>query len=675
MPHFLDLPAELIHMISEFLDDEYSINYLLQTNRRLFTLLNPALYLYHAQSPLPTALEWAAGHGFERTVRYALDAGISPNKAYNQDWLPLALACIHGHEGVVRILLKHGVDLNADVEWGNFDDNDDRFESEDYGYPAALAARRGHESIMKLLLEFDTPIDDETERGDTPLGMAAGAGHLSMVKLLVEEGCEIDMPAVPPLCHAAESGHLQIVRYLLEEADVHFPDEELKARPLYAAADRGHMAAVDILTEVMDLSGLVASGDADDEERAMLLFLCAACGWESMLRQLLQRGCSPDVPIPSYYFFTSIVLKGLSPYDRHRQIITNPSPLAFAAYNGHLGTTRILLEYNASLCEGEGEHTGNPLTLAVSQSHLPIVRALLEHGANPNFREHRGEFILRQAVPSPEIFELLLDQGASLDRKKTWNESLLEKVLNDGAIDVMKILQRRGIFDSLLQDERGDALVRAARGGLRIMECLLEHGYKVTPNSEEAQLALVEAIKRTNTEVINRLYARGLVFDISVVYRTNLLGYIKCPSPDVGKVISTLDTLLAHGVDITAADGPLFNVLDRTGNCKITDIDHNCDNNEVEQYVSLLLDRGADPLQSRRRSEATPLSAAAIWNKAIVHLMLKALDDRGICLQQFGRKILYAQAQAILSDNAGVIPLLRRAYFQKKYEELPRHPS
>ncbi|KAJ5387078.1 hypothetical protein N7509_009619 [Penicillium cosmopolitanum] len=205
MPQFQDLPTELIHMISEFLDDEYAINSLLQTNRRLFTLLNPALYLHHAQYPLPIALEWAARHGFERTVRYALDAGISPNQAYEQEWLPLALACIHGHEGVVRILLKHGVDLNADVEWSNFDDNDDRFESEDYGYPAALAARRGHESIVKLLLEFDTPIDDETERGDTPLGMAAGAGHLSMVKFLVEEGCEIDMPAVPHLCHAADS--------------------------------------------------------------------------------------------------------------------------------------------------------------------------------------------------------------------------------------------------------------------------------------------------------------------------------------------------------------------------------------------------------------------------------------------------------------------------------------
>lgn len=278
-------------------------------------------------------------------------------------------------------------------------------------------------------------------------------------------------------------------------------------------------------------------------------------------------------------------------------------------------------------------------------------------------------------MASPEIFELLLDQKASIDRKRSWSESLLEKVLKDGAIDIMKILQRRGIFDSLMHDERGEALIDAAGGGVRTMEYLLGQGYKVTPNSEEAQLALMGAVKRADTDVINLLYARGLVFDISVVHRRNLLGCIECPSTDIEKVISTLDTLLAHGVDITAADSPLFNVLSKGGNCKTKDIEHICDSNDVEQYVSLLLDRNADPMQSRRRSDVCPISAAAALNKSMVHLMLKALDGRNICLQQFERQISYAKIQALQSGNPGVVSLLRRAYFRKKYEESPRHPA
>lgn len=696
MPQFLDLPTELIHIISGFLDDDYTINCLVQTNRRLFTLLNPALYLHHAQSEDPIALEWAARHGFERTARYALEAGISPNEFHDEKWLPLPLACIYGHEGVVRILLKHGVDFDAPVEWCRFEDDDDRFTNEDYGYPAALAARRGHESILKLLMEYDAPIDEETERDDTPLGMAAGAGHLSIVKFLVDQGCEIDMQSVPPLCLAAESGHLEIVRYLLEEeadqdapiadtndtslylaasnghseviklllkyeARLSIPGEEFKARPLYGAVNYGHMAAAEVLREAIDLPKLITSGDAGDDEHAMLVLLCAACGWESMLRKLLERGCSPDACAPSGHLLTSVIIKGLSTFASHYGIIRDAPPLSFAAYYGHLGTTLTLLEYNASLCESQNELTHDPLVLAVSQSHLPVVRALIEAGANPNHGEQIGDLIMRQAVPSPEIFEFLLDQGASLDQKKSWNESLLEKVLKEGAVDIVKILQKRGIFGSRLHDERGDALVYAAAGGVRMVECLLEHGYKVTPNSEEAQLALMSATKGANTKLINLLYARGLVFDISVVYRRNLLGCITCPSPDIEQVASTLDTLLAHGVDITAGDGPLFHVLDRKSRCKVPDMDHTCDDNEIEQYVSLLLDRGADPLQSRRRSETFPLSAAAHQNKSLVNLMLKALDGRKLCLEQLREKLLYAAASALRSGNPAVVSLVRRA--------------
>jgi len=54
--------------IARFLDDEYCVNALLQTCRRLYLLLNEFLYELNVRNPRGCALEWAAKNGYEKSA-------------------------------------------------------------------------------------------------------------------------------------------------------------------------------------------------------------------------------------------------------------------------------------------------------------------------------------------------------------------------------------------------------------------------------------------------------------------------------------------------------------------------------------------------------------------------------------------------------------------------------
>jgi hypothetical protein len=70
-----NLPSDLICLISQFLDDEFSINALLLTCKRCHLLLNDALYDHNVRCSDASAFEWAVTHGYENTARLALNPG------------------------------------------------------------------------------------------------------------------------------------------------------------------------------------------------------------------------------------------------------------------------------------------------------------------------------------------------------------------------------------------------------------------------------------------------------------------------------------------------------------------------------------------------------------------------------------------------------------------------
>lgn len=104
-----NLPTEMICLISEFLDDEFSINEPLLTCKRFHLLLNDALYDHNVRCSHASALEWAVTHGYENTVRLALKSEASIFAGRYQVLKLMGLACMHGQDSIVRLLIKHGI--------------------------------------------------------------------------------------------------------------------------------------------------------------------------------------------------------------------------------------------------------------------------------------------------------------------------------------------------------------------------------------------------------------------------------------------------------------------------------------------------------------------------------------------------------------------------------------
>lgn len=503
--HLLALPNELFSLICYFLDDAFCINALHQTCRRLYLFLGPTLYRHDAQSDAPYSLEWAAIHGVQATAKYALDAGISPTATCFEEWVPIALACRHGHGPIVRLMLDKGVDPNSDHEhWGKPNRLDWSYGI--YKDPntslVAHAARNGHLIVCKTLIEYGANHGvGETWIVANTLLIAGKKGHLSVVKFLYETACndfdheKHESVAYKCLGCAAEPGHIEIVRYFLENTvraseQHHYlmgngfrvnehlrsyeralklasaaghldivqlllstcyvetpPTQTLILDALEAAARGPHLTVVDLLRNILDIDDIIFYGKNRDYNQ--LFSTSALCGWVDLVQRLLEKGCSPDAILST------------APYSTAEYRWT---ALAMAAKTGHIEMVNALLDYGSDVdktiirsrpvyCETP------PIVYAAENGHKAIVERLLKHGANIKLTRKVTRKSKRISafhdVRCPEIMGLLLDWGVdpSIPWFKVQDEgwspgnfiSLLPGMVKNGSVEMLKMLLARNM--------------------------------------------------------------------------------------------------------------------------------------------------------------------------------------------------------------------------------------
>ena len=130
-----------------------------------------------------TPLAAAAYMGSEPIVELLIEKGADPKIMDKTEKTAIVYAAGRGFPDIVTLLLDHGVDINA--RYGN----DLTVLMWAAGY-SDEAGTQDMEKVIKLLLDRGARLDDQDNRGRTPLMIAAELNHTVAVDLLLARGAD-----------------------------------------------------------------------------------------------------------------------------------------------------------------------------------------------------------------------------------------------------------------------------------------------------------------------------------------------------------------------------------------------------------------------------------------------------------------------------------------------------
>lgn len=268
-----------------------------------------------------TALHYAAELGREEAMKTLIATGDSDVHAKTDaSHTPFLLAALHGHVGVLSVLLENGAEPFADEDefsaahlaatTGQLDvlqyflsnGLTQDFEKETNGVsPLSLAASAGHLNVVQFLIEYQVSnvgtSEAQTALRTEALTGAIEGGQLEIVKLLCENGASTDMLATKDttaLHTAAAVGSTEIVEYLLVEQHVDLQTRNsagLTALLYAATAGHGHVVEV-LIAHGAPVDEAVANSVNPELHGTTSVHFAALYGYVDVLETLLKHGAN-----------------------------------------------------------------------------------------------------------------------------------------------------------------------------------------------------------------------------------------------------------------------------------------------------------------------------------------------------------------------------------------------
>ncbi|BFI16990.1 hypothetical protein MPTK1_6g02170 [Marchantia polymorpha subsp. ruderalis] len=432
---------------------------------------------------------------------------------------PLMLACLYGHEDVVKLLLEHKADVMVYSESGR--------------NCLHYAAESGHSEVSSLLIQEFPQLRDSTIRGaakcppndcgKTALMLASQSGHHDVVKSLLEHKASVMMTSEAGLnClhYAARSGHFEVSKLILEACPEIINDGTMRTKitadleydvsnetPLMLACLYGHEDVVKLLLEHK------ADVMVYSESGRNCLHYAARWGHSEVSSLLIQefpqlrdstiRGAAKCPPNDCGK--TALMLASQSGHHdvvksllEHKASVMMTSEaglncLHYAARSGHFEVSKLILEacpeiinYGTIRSKGSDDleymdSNLTPLMLACRDGHERIVELLLKHKADVRMRTELGWNCLHYAGRCGhfEVSRLIIKACAEMINDRTENGNLgggrttLMLACENGHEDVVKLLLEHKADVMIFSDYGWNCFHHAAERGHSEVSSLL----------------------------------------------------------------------------------------------------------------------------------------------------------------------------------------------------------
>ena len=263
----------------------------------------------------------------------------------------------------------------------------------------------------------------------------------------------------------------------------------LPHRPTHEGFTTSHVAlmrgspAAKLLDTMYDAGNITTS-------KGLTLFHAAALGGQSphVLRQLIQRGCSPTAK------------------DAHGY-----SVMHYAALGGSVDTMAFILANGGSMTDKNSD--GYTVMMAAAEGGcVEAMKFILDNGGKMNDKDKDGGTVMMAAAHggSLEAMEFALSNGGNMVDKRNDGGTAMMAAADGGSVEAMKFILNNGGRMTDKDNRGGTAMMTAAYGGsVEAMKFVLEHGGNMTDKSNDGSPVMMAAAHGGSLEAMEFALSNG----------------------------------------------------------------------------------------------------------------------------------------------------------------------